>query len=88
MENVIKWQTDMLFDQNLIKTKKFVEIEVLYQIINSCVLMVIKSCSEKQKLLEVASTEKSCSKRQKLLKSYRAQSGHTFKREEILFGQE
>ena len=47
------------------------KIEVFYQIVTSSVLKtfnLVKSCPEKQKLLEVASTEKSCSKSQKLLK--------------------
>ena len=37
--------------------------------------ILLKNCSERQNLLEVAKTAKSCSKRQKLLKSCRAQSG-------------
>ena len=37
--------------------------------------ILLKSCSERQNLLEVARTAKNCSKRQKLLKSCLAQSG-------------
>ena len=65
MENVIKWQTDRLFDQNLINTKQFVQIEVFYQNVNSRVLKtfnLVKSCSK------VAQKSKSCSKLQVLKK--------------------
>ena len=45
--------------------------------------ILLKSCSERQKLLEVARTAKSCSKRQKLLKSCRVQSGRGYPRVQI-----
>ena len=40
--------------------------------------ILLKSCSERQNLLEVARTAKNCSKRQKLLKSCLAQSGQAY----------
>jgi hypothetical protein len=49
---------------------------ILYSLKSSKKLL--KNCSKRKKLLEVARTEKSCSKRKKLLKSSRAQSGHAY----------